>query len=173
MHFRPILRAVCAQFHLPLDSTKNARRRPSQNYLHAIVGLLPVGLEVEPPSNGAILADSKSLPYHILDSLAAKRCVIKLVMDAAVSVLSIDSNVVSRQSRRRIRDINIALQLNIIFTELSPNCSVKIGKGARNSYIGLHWAFWGKIIPQGIFVRLATVYIHLSLWPKHLTNCKY
>ena len=32
-------------------------------------------------------------------------------------------------------------------------------KGAWNSYIGLHWAFWG-IIPQGIFVRLATVYIH-------------
>jgi hypothetical protein len=32
-------------------------------------------------------------------------------------------------------------------------------KGTRNSYIGLHWAFWG-IIPQGIFVRLATVYIH-------------
>ena len=31
-------------------------------------------------------------------------------------------------------------------------------KGAWNSYIGLHWAFWG-IIPQGIFIRLAIVYI--------------
>ena len=48
----------------------------------------------------------------------------------------------------------------------------KNDKGARNSYIGLHWAFWG-IIPQRIFVRLATLYIHASLWPKHLTNCKY
>ena len=35
-------------------------------------------------------------------------------------------------------------------------------KGARNSYIGLHWAFWG-IILQGIFIRLATVYIHASV----------
>ena len=35
-------------------------------------------------------------------------------------------------------------------------------KGARNSYIGLHWAFW-YIISQGIFVRLATVYIHASV----------
>ena len=35
-------------------------------------------------------------------------------------------------------------------------------KGAWNSCIGLHWAFWG-IILQGIFVRLATVYIHASV----------
>ena len=48
------------------------------------------------------------------------------------------------------------------------------GKTIRKlrTLIGLHWAFWG-IILQVIFVRLATVYIHASLWPKHFTNCKY
>jgi hypothetical protein len=48
-------------------------------------------IEANPPSDGTILADSNSLPYPIFDSLAVKCCAIQFAMEAAVSVLSIDS----------------------------------------------------------------------------------
>ena len=48
-------------------------------------------IEAKPPSDGTILADSNSLPYPILNSLAVKCCVIQFAMEAAVSVLCIDS----------------------------------------------------------------------------------
>jgi len=53
--------------------------------------------EAELPSDGTILADSTSLPYPILDSLATKRKAIENAMGAAASVLNIDSDIMSRQ----------------------------------------------------------------------------
>lgn len=37
-----------------------------------------IDIQIGPPSYSTILADSNSLPYPILDSLAAKHCVVKL-----------------------------------------------------------------------------------------------
>jgi T-complex protein 1 subunit theta len=53
------------------------------------------GNEATEPSDGTIIADSKSLPYPVLDSLAVKRCAIKFAKEAAVSVLTIDSSIMS------------------------------------------------------------------------------
>jgi hypothetical protein len=46
------------------------------------------------------ISDSNSLPYPILDSLAAKDCAILLATEAALSVLGLVSNLMSKQARR-------------------------------------------------------------------------
>jgi chaperonin GroEL (HSP60 family) len=61
--------------------------------------------EAESPSDGTILADSNSLPYPILDSLATKRKAIENAMGATASVLNIDSDIMSRQ--RKSSDIKM------------------------------------------------------------------
>ncbi|KIM76334.1 hypothetical protein PILCRDRAFT_12926 [Piloderma croceum F 1598] len=66
-----------------------------------------VVMEAESPS------DSNSLPYPILDSLAA----ILLATEAALSVLGLDSKLMSKQAgdaRQRNRDIHIPLRLIIV-----------------------------------------------------------
>jgi T-complex protein 1 subunit theta len=50
-------------------------------------------IEAKSPSDSMILANSNSLPYPILDSLAVKRCAIKLATEAAVNVLTIDNGI--------------------------------------------------------------------------------
>jgi len=57
-----------------------------------------VDVKAEPPSDGTILANSGSVSYPILDSLAVKRRAIELATQAAGLVLSIDSNVMSGQA---------------------------------------------------------------------------
>jgi len=70
-------------------------------------------IKVKPPSDGMILADSNSLPYPILDSLAVKRCAIKQAMGAAVLVLTIDSDIMRKQAGQG--NWSIKMPLTIIF----------------------------------------------------------
>ena len=74
-----------------------------------------------------------------------------------------------------LNNIPLSVPATTFFQSSCPQSHVGIkncDKGARNSYIGLHWAFWG-IILQGIFVRLATVYIHAKCGQSTQTDCKY
>jgi T-complex protein 1 subunit theta len=54
-----------------------------------------IDVKAEPPRDGTVLADSSSVSYPILDSLAVKRRAIELATEAAGLVLSIDSEVMS------------------------------------------------------------------------------
>jgi len=65
------------------------------------------------------ISDSISLPYPILDSLAAKDCAILLATEAALSVLGLVSNLMNKQARRarqRNWDIHIPLRLIIVMS---------------------------------------------------------
>jgi hypothetical protein len=57
-----------------------------------------VDVKAELPSDGTVLIDSSSVSYPILDSLAVKCRAIELATQAAGLVLSIGSNIMSRQA---------------------------------------------------------------------------
>jgi hypothetical protein len=73
-------------------------------------------IEGKPPSDGTILADSNSLSYPILDSLAVKCCAINHAVGAAVSVLNIDSSLLGRQAVRR----NWGISMPLIIFDFKP-----------------------------------------------------
>jgi len=73
-------------------------------------------IEGKPPSDGTILADSNSLSYPILDSLAVKRCAINHAMEAVASVFNINSNLMGRQTVRGNWGINtVSLMISFNF----------------------------------------------------------
>jgi chaperonin GroEL (HSP60 family) len=66
-------------------------------------------IEGKPPSDGTILADSNTLSYPILDSLAVKCSAINHAVGAVVSVLNVDSSLLGWQAVRRNWGINMPL----------------------------------------------------------------
>ena len=68
----------------------------------------------KPFSDGAILANSNSLPYPILDSLVVKHFAIKHATGAAVSVLKMDDNFrqAGGEGQRCISFYNFSFQSN-------------------------------------------------------------
>jgi chaperonin GroEL (HSP60 family) len=56
-----------------------------------------VDVKAEPPSDGTVLTNPSSVSYPILDLLAVKRHAIELATQTAGSVLSIDSNIMTRR----------------------------------------------------------------------------
>ena len=91
-------------------------------------------MAAKPPSDGTLLADSDSPPYPIFDSLEVKCCAIKNAIQAALSVLSLDSSVMGRGLP--------PLSLTIIFDRATLSNVIMFLSGMMFSIMGTVFAIY-------------------------------